>query len=108
MKRKCLRSFTCLMVFVLSVYSCGKDEMECDPICFTVSDYDAKVNVRNLFCAGSEQYTLGGSTTTITTEREGESHTLNFTNIEYISGRISSFDVVIDGESYSYPADACN
>ncbi len=84
-------------------------ERKTNPICFTVSQYEAKVVVNNLWDgSGSQQVDLTGiAAAEVKVSRAGESHTMVFTNVVKDGWVIASFNAVIDGKSYSYPANRC-
>jgi hypothetical protein len=111
MAKYCILLLACIII--VSCWSCSENNPagpEKEPVCFTVSQYTATVTVDHFWNSGaSQQIDLSGGATegTVTVTRENESHTLHFTNIYKISGVIQSFDVVIDGKSYSYPENKC-
>jgi len=102
-----------LSILLLGLFvSCSNStepERKTNPICFNVSPYEAKVVVYNLWQgSGSQQVDLTGiAAAEIKVSREGESHTMVFTNVVKDGWQIQSFNVVIDGRSYSYPANQC-
>jgi hypothetical protein len=109
-KSKMTFFYIVIIIISISSYKCkNSTEPDKDPICFTVSQYSSKVTVNHIWNSNaSQEVDLTGMTAgQVTIRRENESHTLVFTNITKNTGIIESFNVVIDGNSYSYPKNKC-
>jgi hypothetical protein len=78
-------------------------------ICFSVSGFD--VTVANMWQGGGTHTTnvRGLAAFTETVSRGGETHTLQWTNIQnnYTTQRVDAFNVRIDGAALSYPGNQC-
>lgn len=104
----------CILITMLFCFAlaCKKDEpteTEASSICFTVDGF--VVTVHNVW-SGGQTHTVnvqGLASFDEEVSMGGETHTLEWTNIvnDYGSGVVVSFDVKIDGNDYSYPADKC-
>jgi hypothetical protein len=91
--------------------SCKKKGVDCDPICFTVSNavYTWDVYVNGLFCITGYQLSLPSGSADCTVKQNNEEHILTFRNIVHNDvGIITSFNVKIDGKDYTYPGNKCN
>lgn len=103
--------YPCFLIIVCIYFllSCSKDNPteSQEAICFTVDGHD--VTVHNLWKDGTS-YTknVGGLLSfNETTNRNNETHTLEWTNIQSDFEKVYSFDVNIDGKSFRYPENAC-
>ena len=96
-----------LICFILSCDKASPTQSEPNVVCFTV--YGHSVTLHNFWNNGTS-YTknVGGLISfNATITENNETHTLEWTNIISDLNSVFSFDVIIDGEDYSYPRDKC-
>ncbi|MFC1851494.1 hypothetical protein ACFL27_14960, partial [candidate division CSSED10-310 bacterium] len=101
--------FICLVINLIAVSCTDDDDDDGEPICFKVNGFYA--SVYHMWSDGSTHTSnlQGLRSFTETISRNGETHTLEWTNIDnnYSTDRTDSFDCKIDGTSYQYPRDEC-